>query len=154
MKKIGGWNKAEKPLELMDLLEENFLCYKGNELVPDQIHSYLSSNWKDMRNLEKDDSQLMAKAKDRWYVPDPNKAADLEKLRERSLIKEFESYKDAKKKLKVFRIEAVRAGFKKAWQEKDYATIVAVAAKVPAKILEDDQKLFMWYDLAVTRSGE
>jgi len=154
MKKIGGWNKAEKPLELMDLLEENFLCYKGNELVPDQIHSYLSSNWKDMRNLEKDDSQLMAKAKERWYVPDPNKAADLEKLRERSLLKEFETYKVAKKKLKVFRIEAVRAGFKKAWQEKDFATIVAVAAKVPAKIIEDDQKLFMWYDNSVTRLSE
>ena len=29
--------------------------------------------------------------------------------------KEFEEYKEAKKKLKVFRLEAVRAGFRKAW---------------------------------------
>ena len=34
-----------------------------------------------------DDPTLRAKAKDRWYVPDPNKAGDLEKLRERALLR-------------------------------------------------------------------
>ena len=47
-----------------------------------------------MRNLPKDDPALVAKARDRWYVPDPNKAGDLEKLREKALLKEFEEYKD------------------------------------------------------------
>lgn len=107
-----------------------------------------------MRNLEKDDPKLMGKAKDRWYVPDPNKAGDLEKLRERSLLKEFEAYKQATKKLKVFRLEAVRAGFKKAWQEKEFQTIISVADKIPKKILEEDQKLLMWYDQARTRIDE
>lgn len=80
---------------------------------------------------------------------------DLEKLREKTLLKEFEEYKQAKKKLKIFRLEAVRSGFKKAWQERDYDTIVAVADKIPHNILEEDQKLLMWYDYAVTRmSGE
>ena len=80
-----------------------------------QIHSYLFSNFKDLRNLEKDNLALKAKAKDRWYVPDPNKAGDLEKLRERTLMREFEEYRESKqKRLKVFRLEAVRAGFKKA----------------------------------------
>ena len=86
-------------------------------------------------------------------MPDPNKAGDLEKLRERSLLKEFEEYKQAKKKLKVFRLEAVRAGFKKAWQERDYATIISVAEKIPNNVLEEDPKLLMWYDQAVTRMG-
>lgn len=122
--------------------------------MPEQIHGYLSSNYKDMRNLEKDDPKLMGKAKDRWYVPDPNKAGDLEKLRERSLLKEFEAYKQATKKLKVFRLEAVRAGFKKAWQEKEFQTIISVADKIPKKILEEDQKLLMWYDQARTRIDE
>lgn len=72
----------------------------------------------------------------------------------RSLLKEFEEYKaSATRKLKVFRMEAVRAGFKKAWQERDYATIIAVARKVPENVLQEDPQLLMWYDQALTRSG-
>ena len=154
MQEIGGWQKNEKMLELDELLEQNFLRYDGTGEVPSQIHSYLSSNFKELRNLSKDDPALRAKAKDRWYVPDPNKAGDLEKLRERALMREFEEYRESKqKRLKVFRLEAVRAGFKKAWQERDYATIIAVASKIPDKILQEDPKLLMWYDQAVTRTG-
>jgi len=148
------WKKNEVGIELSTMLEQNFLLYGGKHSVPDQIHSYLSTNWKEMRNREKDDPILIAKAKNRWYVPDPNKAGDLEKLREKALLKEFEEYKQAKKKLKIFRLEAVRAGFKKAWQEKNYAVIVRVAEKIPNKILEEDPKLLMWYDQSVTRMGE
>jgi hypothetical protein len=153
MKEIGGWNKSETPLELSTLLEQNFLRYDGKGPVPEQIHAYLSTNWKELRNLPKDESTLIAKARDRWYVPDPNKAGDLEKLREKALLKEFEEYKHVKKKLTVFRLEAVRAGFKKSWQERDYVTIVAVADKIPNNVLEEDPKLLMWYDQAVTRMG-
>jgi len=154
LKEIGGWQKHEKPLELMELLEQNFLRYDGRGEVPSQIHSYLSSNFKELRNLPKDDERLRAKAKDRWYVPDPNKAGDLEKIRERALLREFEEYRESKqKRLKVFRLEAVRAGFKKAWQERDYASIITVALKIPQNILQEDPKLLMWYDQAVTRSG-
>jgi DNA modification methylase/predicted RNA-binding Zn-ribbon protein involved in translation (DUF1610 family) len=155
IKELGGWQKYEKPLELSELLEQNFLRYDGNGEVPNQIHSYLSTNFKELRNLPKDDESLRAKGKDRWYVPDPNKAGDLEKLRERSLLKEFEDYRtSSQKRLKVFRLEAVRAGFKKAWQERDYATIITVARKVPENVLQEDPKLLMWYDQALTRSGE
>ena len=155
LKEIGGWQKHEKALELSVLLGENFLRYDGKGEVPSQIHSYLSSNFKELRNLAKDNPSLKARAKDRWYVPDPNKAGDLEKLRERTLIREFEEYRESRqKRLKVFRLEAVRAGFKKAWQERDYTTIIAVAEKIPETILQEDSKLLMWYDQAVTRSGE
>ncbi len=155
MQELGGWQKHEEPLELSELLAQNFLRYDGVGEVPSQIHSYLSTNFKDLRNLPKDDPALQQKAKDRWYVPDPNKAGDLEKLRERALLREFAEYRDAKqKRLKVFRLEAVRAGFKKAWQERDYATIIAVAEKIPETILQEDPKLLMWYDQAVTRAGE
>jgi hypothetical protein len=159
LKEIGGWQKHEKPLELSELLEQNFLRYGGKGEVPNQIHSYLSTNFKELRNLPKDDESLRAKGKDRWYVPDPNKAGDLEKLRARSLLKEFEGYRTVgasgrSPKLKVFRLEAVRAGFKKAWQERDYATIITVARKIPENVLQEDPKLLMWYDQSLTRSGE
>jgi hypothetical protein len=155
MQQLGGWSKNETQLDLRELLNQNFLCYDGNGEVPSQIHSYLSTNFKELRNLPKDDESLRAKGKDRWYVPDPNKAGDLEKLRERSLLKEFEEYRaSSQKRLKVFRLEAVRAGFKKAWQERDYATIITVARKIPENVLQEDPKLLMWYDQALTRSGE
>lgn len=154
MRQLGGWSKNEAQLDLRELLNQNFLCYDGKGPVPEQIHAYLSTNWKELRNLPKDDPTLVAKARDRWYVPDPNKAGDLEKLREKALLKEFDEYKEVKKKLKVFRLEAVRAGFKKAWQERDYAVIVAMADKIPNNVLEEDLKLLMWYDQAVTRMGD
>jgi DNA modification methylase len=162
---LAGWQKHEKPLELSELLEQNFLRYDGRGEVPSQIHSYLSTNFKELRNLPKGDESLRGKGKDRWYVPDPNKAGDLEKLRERSLLKEFEDYLPAatdaaqarrassQKRLKVFRLEAVRAGFKKAWQGREYATIITVARKIRENVLQEDPKLLMWYDQAVTRMG-
>jgi DNA modification methylase len=155
MRESGGWQKTEKLLELDELLDQNFLRYDGRGEVPSQIHSYLSTNFKELRNLPKDDETLRVKGKDRWYVPDPNKAGDLEKLREKALLKEFEEYRtSAQKRLKVFRLEAVRAGFKKAWQERDYGTIIAVASRIPEDVLQEDPKLLMWYDQAVTRAGE
>jgi len=154
MQEIGGWQKNEKMLELDELLEQNFLRYDGKGEVPSQIHSYLSSNFKELRNLKKDNPALKEKAKKRWYIPDPNKAGDLEKLRERTLLREFNEYKESKqKRLKIFRLEAVRAGFKKAWQERNYQIIINVAQKVPDKILQEDPKLLMWYDQALTRSA-
>jgi len=155
LKEIGGWQKHEKPLELSQLLDDTFICYDGKGKVPSQIHSYLSTNFKELRNLPKDAPELRTKGKDRWYVPDPNKAGDMEKKRERALLKEFEEYRtSSQKRLKVFRLEAVRAGFKKAWQERDYATIITVARKIPENVLQEDPKLLMWYDQALTRSGE
>lgn len=155
MQQLGGWSKNEQQLDLRELLNQNFLCYDGKGEVPGQIHSYLSTNFKELRNLPKDDENLRTKAKDRWHVPDPNKAGDLEKLRERSLLKEFEEYRtSSQKRLKVFRLEAIRAGFKKAWQERDYQTIITVANKIPDNILQEDPKLLMWYDQAITRMGD
>lgn len=111
MQLLSGWNKNEKQLDLRELLSQNFLSYDGKGQVPEQIHSYLSSNWKELRGLPKDNPALIDKAKDRWYVPDPNKATDLEKLRERALLKEFDHYlaeleEQPHKKLKRFRMEA------------------------------------------------
>lgn len=158
IKELGGWQKHEKALELSELLEQNFLRFDGTGSVPEQIHAYLSSNWPELRKKAKDDPALRGKAKDRWYVPDPNKVGDLEKLREKSLLKEFEDYRTSiQKRLKVFRLEAVRAGFKNAWQQRTdegYRTIIEVAKKIPEDVLQEDPKLLMWYDQAMTRKGE
>jgi len=148
-----GWKKHEKRPELAALLEANFLQYDSAGDVPSQIHSYLSTNHKDLRGLEKNDPRLIAKAKDRWFVPDPNKAQDLEKKREKVLLKEFDTYLAATgRRLKEFRLEVLRAGFKAAWGQKDYKTIIKVAQKIPEEALQEDEKLLLWYDQALTRT--
>ncbi len=51
--------------------------------------------------------------------------------------------------------EAGGAKFKKAWQESNYGTIIAVAHKIPEKILQENPKLLlMWYNQALTRTEE
>ncbi len=145
--------KGEIIPELDQLLEDNFLQYDGTSDVPSQIHSYLSTNHKDLRSLDKSNPALVAKAKDRWYVPDPNKAQDLEKKREKTLLKEFETYKAfAGRKIKESRLEVLRTGFRAAWASKDYGTIISVANKLPEETLQEDEKLLTLYDLALTRT--
>ena len=152
VRELGGWQKHELLLELSTLLEQNFLRYDGEGEVPCQIHGYLSSNYKTARNLSKDDLDLRKRAKDRWYVPDHSKAADLEKLRERTLLREFETYRlPSQRRLAKFRLEAVRAGFRRAWGRGDYDTILDIARKIPDKVLREDVQLLMWYDQARTR---
>lgn len=157
MKQIQHIAKYELLPELDLLLEQNFLKYEGDGPVPDQILSYLRKNYKDLRGLDQEDAKIKQKALERWYVPDPNKQADLEKLREKSLLREFENYKtelaNSKKRLKQFRTEAIRAGFKRAWSEKDYETIVMVGDRLPESILQEDDKLLMYYDNAQIRLG-
>jgi hypothetical protein len=105
--------------------------------------------------LDKTDTALIAKANDRWYVPDPNKAQDLEKKREKALLKEFDHYRGfTGRRLKEFRLEALRAGFRAAWANKDYATIVSIAKKVPDDALQEDEKLLTLYDMALTRTED
>ncbi len=149
---IAGRRKHEKLPELSEMLDQNFLCYDGAGEVPSQIHGYLSTNFKEMRNLLKDNPALRAKAKDRWYVPDPNKAVDVEMRRTRALLREFNEYRRSpQEQLRLFRLEAVRAGFFRAYQDRDYDTIIAVAEKIPETIFHEDQKLMLWYDQALTR---
>ena len=177
-----SWKKWEAQPELRLLLEQNFLCYNGVGEVPSQIHSYLSTQFKELRNLDKDHAQLRHKAKDRWYVPDPKKNIDVETLRNKRLLEEFwlylpEGYVSAarnpdkaptlpgmaaatprpkvprSKKLREVRTEAIRVGFKYCYQSKDYYTILAVADMLPESVLNEDEQLQMLYDNAALRSG-
>ncbi len=153
MREVAAWEKHEKLLELTELLQENFLNYDGGGDVPSQIHSYLSTNFHELRSLKKGDPRLMGKAKNRWYVPDPRKETDLEKIRHRALMKEFEEYRQSKGKLKVVRTEALRAGFKECWQTGEYQPIVEIAKRIKDEIIQEDPALLMYYDNALMRTG-
>jgi hypothetical protein len=181
MQQLGAsWKKWEARPELRTLLEQNFLRYDGDGEVPAQIHSYLSTQFKELRNLGKNNAKLCQKAKDRWYVPDPKRNIDVEAIRSKRLLQEFWSYLPAGytpaalsgirgeglpglqvpvpkipkgKKLKELRTEAVRVGFKHCYQQKDYYTIRVVAEMLPESVIQEDETLQMYYDTAVTRIG-
>lgn len=86
-----------------------------------------------------------------WYIPDPTRAGDIIKLREKRLIKEFDEYLEGKGKLRQFRTEAVRVGFAKLYKNRDYENIVKVGNRLPEKIIQEDDKLLMYYDMALSR---
>ncbi|WYS06823.1 DNA methyltransferase [Bacillus sp. FSL R5-0394] len=157
MKEIQHIAKHEMLPELDDLLNQNFLRYDGAGPVPNQILTYLRRTYKDLRGLDPTDTTVVEKAMHRWYVPDPNKQADLEKLRERALLREYDGYlqelEGNKKKLKTFRTEAIRAGFKKAYSDNDFESIVKVGERIPEKVIQEDDKLLMYYDNACIRLG-
>ena len=165
------WVKHEKLLNLDELLEENYLQYRQGEPIPHQILSWMKKSAKHRpkiaaaeeqsggiheRGLATEDPDMLVAAKGRWYIPDLNRAQDLEKLRESALHKEFETYRQSAggKKLRVFRLEAVRAGFDKAWRERDFQTIIEVAKNIPDAVVQEDQKLLMYYDNALDRMEE
>lgn len=121
MQALAGVRKGDVIPELADILEENFL---------------------------KDDSG-------KWYVPDPENESDLEKIRSKRLLKQFAEYKEIaskpKGKIKEVRVEALRAGFKDCYQEKDFKTIVQVGDRIPNNLLMEDEVLLQFYDIAVSR---
>ncbi len=87
----------------------------------------------------------------KWYIPDVTKEGDVAKLREKNLLKEFEGYLQSKGKLKLFRSEAIRAGFSKLWKEKNYRAIIDMAERLPDQTIQEDQNLLMYYDISLSR---
>lgn len=121
MQALGGERKGDIIPELKTILEENFLKNNAGE----------------------------------WYVPDPDKEEDLEKLRNRRLLKQFEEYKEQafkpKGNIKECRVEALRAGFKQSYQDKDFETIVRVGDRIPDNLLMEDEVLLQFYDIAANK---
>ena len=77
-------------------------------------------------------------------------------MRTKVLLKEFNGYVAAisqpkAKKLKEVRVEALQAGFKNCWEQKDFKTIVTTGDMIPQNILLEDEQLLMYYDIAKDR---
>jgi hypothetical protein len=91
----------------------------------------------------------------KWYVANPENESDLEKLRNKRLLKQFDAYKEEtskpKGKIKEARVEALRVGFKQCYQEKDFKTIVQIGDRIPNNLLMEDEVLLQFYDIAISR---
>lgn len=89
----------------------------------------------------------------RWYVPDPKKEADLEKVRMRERLKQFESYASGRGALRHFSLAAVRAGFSDAWDRRDFKAIISVGRRLPIEAFAQDERLLFYLDNAEQLAG-
>lgn len=92
----------------------------------------------------------------RWHIPDLSRAKVREAMRSQVLLKEFNDYATSisqprSKKLKEVRVEALRAGFKNCWEQKDFKTILTLGDMIPQNIPLEDEQLLMYYDIAKDR---
>jgi hypothetical protein len=121
MQAIQGLRKGDILPELMQILEENFIK------EPDG----------------------------KWRVANMQDDIDLEALRLKALLREFKTYVEVankpKGKIKEARVEALRTGFKQAYRDKDFATIVKVGDRIPQNLLQEDEVLLQFYQIAASR---
>ena len=121
MQAINGLRKGDVLPELRQLLEENFIEIEGGK----------------------------------WRLPNMQDDIDKEAMRTKSLLKEFKLYAEAankpKVKIKEARVEALRTGFKQCYIDKDFQTIVQVGDKIPQNLLEEDDVLLQFYEIALNK---
>ena len=90
-----------------------------------------------------------------WRLANVDDDVDLEKLRTKALIKEFKLYLEVcrkpRGKLKDVRVEAVRAGFKQCYSDKNFADIILVGDRIPQNLLTEDEILLQYYDIASSK---
>ena len=134
----------QKPMSFQELqplyMKEAQLTWEKHE-QPVELRGILEENF-------------IQDAQGSWRVADPNVETDLEQLRHRMLLKEFQRYQQLRGKLKVVRTEALRAGFKDAWQSGEFEIIVEMAKRVPEAVIQEDPALLLYYDNALMRVGE
>lgn len=121
MQAINGVRKGDILPELKTILEENF--------------------------IEMEDGK--------WRLPNIQDDVDKTLMRTKALLKEFNIYKElankAKGKIKEARLEALRAGFKQCYIDKDFQTIVTVGDKIPQNLRDEDEVLLQFYDIALNK---
>lgn len=91
----------------------------------------------------------------KWRLPNIQDDKDVNALRTKSLLREFKVYVETaskpKAKIKEARVEALRAGFKQCYIDKDFKTIVMVGDKIPQNLRDEDEVLLQFYDIALNK---
>jgi hypothetical protein len=143
--------------------EQGGIAWLKNELYTPQTYQELHPKWMKATNawrkgdIEPELKQLLEEnfikeSDGKWRRPNLQDDVDLEALRTKSLLREFKIYVEIaqkpKAKIKEVRMEALRAGFKQCYIDKDFQTIVTVGDKIPQNLLTEDEVLLQFYDIA------
>lgn len=155
------------PMALFISSEAEGIEWLKRELQNPQTYSDLQPEWmKNMLPPKKGDvlPELMSILEENfikdeegnWRNPDPEKAADLEIIRNRRMMKEFNMYleqaqKPKAKRMKDTRLEVLRYGFKECYRQKNYQAIVTVGDHILESLLQEDEVLLQYYDIASSR---
>ena len=155
------------PMALFISSEAEGIEWLKRELAEPQTYQEILPNWmKDMVAPKKGDvlpelavilEENFIKDEDgKWRKPDAEKAADLEILRGKKLMKEFNLYleqaaKPKAKRMKDTRLEVLRYGFKECYKQKNYQAIVTVGDHIQESLLQEDEVLLQYYDIASMR---
>ena len=155
------------PMALFISSEAEGIEWLKRELTEPQTYQEILPSWmKDMVTPKKGDvlpelatilEENFIKDEDgKWRKPDAEKAADLEILRGKKLMKEFNLYleqasKPKAKRMKDTRLEVLRYGFKECYKQKNYQAIVTVGDHIQESLLQEDEVLLQYYDIASMR---
>jgi DNA modification methylase/predicted RNA-binding Zn-ribbon protein involved in translation (DUF1610 family) len=155
------------PMGLIVSDEANGIEWLKHELKEPKTYQEISPEWMAAINGVKKgdvlpelktilDENFIEDEQGKWHVPDLEKAIDLEKLHHKSLMREFNLYKELAQKprarIREVRVEALREGFKECFKDKDFQTILLIADKIPQNILTEDEQLLQYYDIASMRA--
>lgn len=138
---------GESPRTVAELRPEWMKALEGSvrrrgDIIPELVQ-ILEENF-----IEMDDG--------RWRRPNMQDDVDLVAMRTKKLLREFKAYAEMarkpKGKIPEARLEALRAGFQQCYHEKDFATILSVAGRIPQALLTEDPQLLRFYDVALKKS--
>lgn len=154
------------PMGIIVSDEANGIEWLKHELKESKTYQEISPEWMAAINGQKKgdvipelktilEENFIEDEQGKWHVPDLEKAIDLEKLHHKSLMREFNLYKEQAQKprarIREVRVEALREGFKECFKDKDFQTILLIADKIPQNILTEDEQLLQYYDIASMR---
>ena len=155
------------PMGIIISDEANGIEWLKHRLAEPKTYQELSPEWmQTIKGVKKGD--LLPELKDileqnfiedetgHWHVPDYEKQIDLEKMRHKALIREFNIIKELAQKsrasIKGVRRAALYEGFKQCLKDKDFKTIILICDKISQNILSEDDQLLQYYDIAQMRS--
>ena len=122
------------------------LAYSGIQPAFFQEVQKGTAGWDELPDLkELLDQNFVTDTEGRYSVPDPKRAEHLEQLREAGLLRVFDGYVVGTGPLEQFRSEAVKTGFKRAYRDRDFETIIKVGQRIPVEAFNDDIALMHYF---------
>jgi hypothetical protein len=155
------------PMALFIGSEAEGIEWLKRELETPQTYSELQPEWmKNMTSTKKGDvlpelseileDNFIRDADGKWRKPDAEKAVDMEIMRGRKMMKEYNMYleqaqKPKTRRMRDTRLEVLRYGFKECYKQKDYQSIITVSDHIQESLLQEDEILLQYYDIAISR---
>lgn len=156
------------PMGLIVSDEANGIQWLKNQLMKPQTYQEIQPEWMQaigIGTVRKNDiipelkqlleENFIEESDGKWRLPNIQDDKDLEALRTKTLLREFKIYVEAadkpKARIKEARVEALRAGFKQCYVDKDFETIVKVGNKIPENLRDEDEVLLQFYDIALNK---